>query len=89
MRRVCGAWKCAAGGDGSYNEQCMLRYYHKVKNRVLSEWANAKSKKPQKTLEILMWYFAPTISFFMDYVMHNIHFFNGAANLHHCRKSSK
>jgi hypothetical protein len=36
-----------------------------------------KCKKPQKVLEIMMWYFAPTNSFFVDYVVHNIHFFNG------------
>jgi hypothetical protein len=36
-----------------------------------------------------MWLFAPTILFFMHYVMHNIHFYNGHPNLHNGRKSSK
>jgi hypothetical protein len=36
-----------------------------------------------------MWLFAPTILFFMHYVMHNIHFSNAHPILHNGRKSSK
>jgi hypothetical protein len=61
---------------------------YKLRIGILSERANAKSKKTQKVAGIMMPFFAQQ-SFIIDNVMHNIHFYNGHPNLHNSRKSSK
>jgi hypothetical protein len=56
---------------------------------ILSEWANAKSKNPQKASGMMRWFFASTILFFVHYVMDNNHFSNAQPILRNRRKSSK
>src|SRR5208337_3913910 len=87
MRRVCGAWKCLAGGDGSYNKQFMLRYFHK--SLEVGSFPKWDTQKPQKAPEIMMSCFALPNHFIKEYKIHNVYFTNGDPNLHNGRKSSK